>query len=406
MSPILPPARRHRLSLAILVVVAAVGSGVWWYFHQSDLVPQPPNVDLSAADPEVARAITAVLDEVRAHPRDAGRWGRLGMYLRAHEFHPESNVAFRTASELDPKDYRWPYLEGLMLVQIEPERGLERLRKAAEIAPGNRPEPRLRLALLLFERGDSDEACNLAEAVLRSDPGNGHGHMILARAAAARGDWNAVIERAGLAAADPPCRRQATLLRGEAHAARGEKELADREFRAAADLPPVPDRPDPAVKEVEDLAVGMKARLATATRMLAAGRARDALILIDEVVRAYPNSPEPALFLGQVLIEMRDPVAARGVLEPFVVKFPQSAEGWFKLGVARHLMRDTLAAVEAFRQAVKLKPDHALAHFNLGQCYRELKLRPAAKTAFEEALRCRPDHTPSREALAELDKEM
>src|SRR5438046_2762151 len=108
--------------LAVALVLAG-GGGAWWYCFLREPVPDPPAVDLSRADPEVARVISAALDDVRAKRRDAAAWGKLGMLLRAHDFDTESLAAFRTAGNLDPKSYRWPYLEGVTLVLFEPGPG-------------------------------------------------------------------------------------------------------------------------------------------------------------------------------------------------------------------------------------------------------------------------------------------
>jgi len=378
--------------------------GTWWYYRQREPDSQPPDVDLSRADPEVARAITEAIEEVKSHPRDAARWGRLGMYLRAHDFDMESISVFRTAARLDPGDYRWPYLEGLTLVLFDPDLGLERLRKGAELAPPARSEPRLIVAERLLERGDLDGAAAFADAVLNVDPGAGRAHLILARVAAARQDWTAVLARAEAASADPGFRRPAGLLRGEAFAARGERGRADAELRMAAALPPPQERPDPLVVEVERLRVGTNARLTQASRLLEQGRGMDALALLQDVARTAPNNPRAALMLAETYLLAGDPQASRQVLEPFVGKFPESVDGWLDLGGARHQTGDTSGAVEAFRHVLKLKPDHAGAHFNLGQCHRQLGDRPAAKAAYEEALRCRPDYQGARAALMELEK--
>ena len=395
------PARRRWVwrGLAVAVILAGAGGGAWWYFRPAaDSASEPPAVDLSKADPEVARVIQRATDEVRAKPRDAGAWGKLGMLLLAHDFDTESRAVFHRAAELDPADYRWPYLEGLTRVLYEPEAGLERLRRAAELAPANRPEPRLRVAELLLERGDLAGAASLAERA----PGVGRAELVLARVAAARGDWAAVLSRTDRCASDALCARESALLRGRAFAARGESERADAEFRAAAALREPPAWPDPVVADVESLRGGTAAQLAFAAELIDQGRAPEAVPVIEGVVARAPNSPEPTLLLGRALIRAGNAVAARQVLESYALRFPASVEGWFSLGVARFQTGAVPEAVEAFRQTIRLKSDHALAHFNLGLCHRKLGDKGAAKAAFEEALRCRPDHQPSRDALAEL----
>jgi tetratricopeptide (TPR) repeat protein len=386
-----------------VALVALAGGAAWWYFRPQKPDPQPPAVDLSHAEPEVRQAIQAASDKARAAPRDAATWGKLGMLLLAHDFQAESRAAFRTAAELDPADYRWPYLEGLTLVLREPEAGLDRLRRAAELAPANRPEPRLRLAELLTERGDLDGAAALAQGVVAAGGENSRAELILARVAAARGDWPGVLDRTARCGSDPAARREATLLRGRALEATGRRYDADAAFRAAAELPEPPPWPDPAVKDVESLRVGVKELLARAGALLDQGRAGEAAELAGALTARAPDNPQPALLQGKALVEFGDFPAARTALEKHVARFPSSVEGWFSLGVARFQTGDVRGAADAFGRAVKLKPDHALAHFNLGHCHRRLGDRKAAKAEYEEALRCRPDYRAAREALADLE---
>jgi cytochrome c-type biogenesis protein CcmH/NrfG len=398
--PVTATAQRKWLWRGLAIaVLAALGVGVWWYFRTP--MPEPPVVDLSQADPEVAQVIQRATAEVKAAPRDANAWGKLGMLLLAHDFDTESRAAFRTAAELNPSDYRWPYLEGLTRVLYEPEAGLDTLRRAAELSPADRPEPRLRVAELLIERGELDSASKLASDTLTSGMST-RAELILARVAAARGDWQGVLDHSAKCTTDPRCARAAALLRGQALAARGETASAEAEFRTASTLQEPPAWPDPVVAEVESQRVGTTAMLAHAAELLDRGRAREAMMMLDRVVAKAPNSSEPTLRLGQALIRLGDASTARRMLETHAIRFPTSVEGWFNLGVARFQMDDVKGAAEAFRQAIQLKPDHALAHFNLGHCYRKLGDKPAAKAAFEEALRCRPDHQPSREALDNL----
>lgn len=395
-------AGRRRLWAGLLLLALALAGGAAWTFWPRAPDPVPPTIDLSRADPEVTGVINTAVDDVRAKPREAAAWGKLGMLLLAHDFETDAMGVFRTAADLDPNDYRWPYLDGLVRVLFEPDRGLERLRRAAELAPPDRPDPRLKLAELLLERGDLDGAGELAAQALKGAPGTPRAELILARVAAGRGDWALVLTLTRDCANAPGARRAAALLRGEAFAARGERDLAEAEFRRADDAPEDGGWPDPVVAEVERMKVGTAARLVTADRLLEEGRPGEAVALLDDVVRRAPDDAKARLLLGQALVRAGNAPAARGVLENYVTRFPESVEGWFNLGVARFVTGDVSKAADAFRKAIELKPDHALSHFNLGHCYKKLGDKPAAKAAFEQALRCRPDHKPSREALDAL----
>jgi tetratricopeptide (TPR) repeat protein len=254
---------------------------------------------------------------------------------------------------------------------------------------------------VLLERGDLDAAAGLAEGVRASESTNPRAALILARVAAARGDWQVVLDRITACADDPSAARDAALLRGQAFAARGEGERSAAEFRRADQLPRR-TWPDPLVEEVERLRVGVAARLGRAVVLIEQGHAGEAVLLLEDVVAQAPNDASARLLLGRALIGNRNAPAARRVLEEFSARHPDSVEGWFNLGVARFLVGDHARAADAFRTALKLKPDHALAHYNLGHCHKQLGDKSAAKAAFEEALRCRPDYQAARDALADL----
>ena len=180
-------ASRRRLLVAV-IVVAVLAIGGWYIFRPTPAAP--PAVDLSHADSEVAAAVQNAIDGVKSDPRDAATWGKLGMVLRAHDFAAESVQALREAERLDPTDPRWPYLQGLTLLLAQPNEGIACLKRAAERSPSNRPEPRLRLAEVLLEQGNIDEAEAIAGPV---DELNPRAALLRARIAASRGDWNGAL---------------------------------------------------------------------------------------------------------------------------------------------------------------------------------------------------------------------
>lgn len=393
-----PAGRRKLVALAALLALGAGAAGA--YFALRPPAPVPPEIDLSKVDAEVAAAVRAALDAVAESPRDAAAWGKLGMVLRAHDFDRDCVAAFRTAAALDPGDYRWPYLDGLTRVLHDPDAGLERLLRAAELAPADRPNPRLRAAEALLERGDLDRAAELAEAVLKKGP-NPRALLVLGRVAAARGDWAGVLERTDALANESECRRAVELLRGEALAARGERARADDAYARAAELPES-GWTDPLIDEVLALGTGANARVDRARGLIRQGRGGEAVPLLREAAARAPDDPTAVVLLGQILLRSNQPEAARATLGPFVARNPDSVEGWFNLGLVRAVLQEHAPAAEAFARVTALKPDHTLGHFNLGVCKKKLGDRPGARAAFEAALRCNPGHKPARDALAEL----
>src|SRR5262245_23756992 len=105
-------ARRGWLVLAVGAILIT-GVAAWLVLRPAG--PAPPAVDLVGADPAIAAAVEVAQADVRAKPRSAAAWGRLGQVLRAHNFGDAANVCFARAEQLDPTEPRWPYLQGATL---------------------------------------------------------------------------------------------------------------------------------------------------------------------------------------------------------------------------------------------------------------------------------------------------
>src|SRR5438034_11634100 len=163
--PTSPPrqqARRWRVSPRLLVSLSpcllVCLSWLGWYLWDWYAAPAPPAVSFADADPVVADVLSAARQEVRRKPRSAAAWGRLGQLLRAHGYKPESNLCFAQAERLDPKDPRWPYLQGISLRSDDPEAAIGHLRRAVALG-GSVPDALpLGLAEVCLQQRILDEA--------------------------------------------------------------------------------------------------------------------------------------------------------------------------------------------------------------------------------------------------------
>jgi tetratricopeptide (TPR) repeat protein len=395
------PARLSKRAVFLVAVLLAAGGGAAAYYLLRPAAPPLPAVDLSNADPEVAAAVAAAMDAVKAHPRSGAAWGKLGMVLRAHDFDTASVEALRAAERFDPDNPKWPYLQGLTLVLFDPDAGLACLERAAAKSRPEVPEPKLRLAEVLLDRGRVEDAEAAARPVGDRWPDDPRAAIVLARAAAERGDWAAVLARTEPVRDDPLARRQAAVLRSEALRRLGRTAEADAEAARAARLPQDRMWDDRYVRETVELQVGGDAALRRGEALLTAGQPREAAAAFEQA-SAKSRNPTPArLLLARALNEAGEPAAARRVLGDVLKADPNSVDGWFQLGVAQYLTGDPGSAA-SFERVVQLKPDHARAYHNLGLVRKKRGDRPGAEAAFEAALRCRPDYDAPRQALAEL----
>jgi tetratricopeptide (TPR) repeat protein len=399
-----PPARSSRrrrriLALAIAAVVVAGALGVWQFWRHT--TTDPPLPDLTGADVEVAEIIEEARQEVFRARSSAPAWGRLGKVLLAHEFNREANRCFQQAEVLDPRDPAWPYLQGMNLVVHDPEAGIPCLERAAQRCGDGQVGPPLLLAEVLLERGRLDEVQVLLDQVMRTDPYNLRAWLGLGRLALLRQNWKAGLERLDACVSDVHTRKRARILRTEVWQQLGELERARAEQSKAAELPEDRPWPDPFQEEVLKLRRGLRARFLSVNYLMQAGRMNEAIDLLDQTLKMYPQSIEGWMRLGDIRVRTQKLGQAEACYRQAVDLAPDMAEAWYRLGCVQALEHSP-EAMPSFRQAIRYKPDYAPAHYSLGQCLKESGDPSGAAAEFRKALLCRPDYAIARTALGDL----
>ena len=94
--------------------------------------------------------------------------------------------------------------------------------------------------------------------------------------------------------------------------------------------------------------------------LLAAGRVGEALATARSAVERYPDSADPNVMLGCVLIELRQLPEALDRLNRGLELAPNHLHALAKRGVALSLMREHTAAVEAFDEVARRDPEFFL----------------------------------------------
>src|SRR3989442_501863 len=220
-----------------------------------------------------------------------------------------------------------------------------------------------------FHRGDYARAVALAGERIRIQPGDVQARIVLARAEAAQGRFEAAYEgfrkalriaprstdalyylgiTAGVLAQSEyerlftlaPGSARAHQLQGDSYEAQGQRREAEVEYKAALLASP---------KSVEGLVA-----LGDLTR-------RDAAY--DEAIAYYSRAAEMA---------------------------PMNYDVLYGLGVCHSFRQEHAKAVEYFRQALRREPDSAPAHLALGSALLQTGQTPAAVTELEAAKRLEP----------------
>ncbi len=387
------------LSVIVLLLCFLCVSVSPWFTS----LPQPPEPDLAEVDPEVAEAITEAREKVRQQPKRGDVWGRLGMILLAHDFHEEAEQCFAQAERLDPADGRWPYLRGMSFILTDSDASISFLQRAVERCGNDPLAPRLRLAETLLNQGRLDAAELHLEQARKAAPHNLRVQLGLGRLAVLRGQWRSALEHLEPCTSDEHARRLAHTLRAEAWTHLGESDKGREEQRQAAEAPEDQLWPDPFVEDTLRLQRGLTTRLQRANNLFAGQHFREAVELLEDTERRYPQSPAVRLLLGDIWRQLGRPDRAEEAFAGAVRLDPQSVDGWFRLGCMQAARKQTRAAADSFRRTIRLKPDHADAHFNLGHRLKELGDTAAAVDEFRAALRCRPDYEQARQALRQMD---
>jgi tetratricopeptide (TPR) repeat protein len=408
--------RRILIGLAGLAVLVFLGWYAWrWY-----TTPVPPFISLEGAEPAVAEAITTALDNVRARPRSGSDWGRLGLLLRAHGYNDESNICFAYAEQFDPKNPRWPYLQGLRLLLTDPEAALPLLQRAVKLcasAASRNTGPELQLGDLLLHMNRLDEAEAHFHHVLDREPRNVHAHYSLGLCAYACNDLRASLAHLTRASSSPFTRKKACAQIAAVYR-RLDQEKAAAEFSRRADrLPPDLLWADPYVSEYHKLEKGRQSRFLRVEELEAKGRNKEVIPILRAMAEEHPDD-RSYVALGINLAQTGDLEEAEKILRKAIRLAPDKVQAHYFLSVtlynqaerlgkesparrakARALFRD--AAASALK-ATKLKPDHGYAYIYRGLALKQLGRRAEALKCLRTALRCRPEYVDAHFYLGEV----
>ncbi len=395
--------RRWVLVLGVLglgIVAVLVGRAVWP--PRQTVAVMLPDVPLDGVDPSIAEAVTRELDAVAAEPENGDAWGRLGMVLYAHELVLEAVDSFTEATLLDPGDFRWPYLRGMVLGEVDLAEGLPYIRQALNLEPGN-VFLRLRLAEFLLDLRELEESEQIFRQVLQLARDHPRAQLGLARLSAMRGDDQAAIKLASQAVIGAPGIRPVHELLAQLYHRNGNAKAATAQLQIAQKIPS--ERlvwPDPILAEVILLCADTTWQNEQAHQFLMQGRPDEYIKALQDMIRKYPERPTLYLQLTRTLLKMGNIAAARSVMQDAVRRNPDAVEVRYLWGVVHSNQQEYEKAAEIFRDVVTRKADYPEAHFSLAKCQQELGDTAGAIESLRQVLQYEPFFVDAHLELAEL----
>lgn len=363
--------------------------------------PRIPPIDLRSAPPGVERTVGRYVRALQRDRRSGPAWGELGSVLFAYQVSTPALTSLIEAENRDPRDPRWPYLQGLLLRERSPARALDRFRRTVELCANTPPAPRLRLVQTLISTGDWTDATRELEALLAGVPDEPYGLLLKVQCLQHDGDLGHALAVAQRAARNPLTGRPALLKLAELHQLTGNATAAASATHQAQQASGTEEFPDPFLAEALARRADPHSLSQALEPLLDAQRLEEASAAIDRLRKEYPNAPETTLAVGRLELLRHQPSLAEQALQTHVRSLPSSAPGWYYLGrVLLSQQRDGEAA-KAFANAVEIQPDLADAWYERGIATGRLSRRAEATNALQRAIHLRPDHVDSYLLLAE-----
>ncbi len=368
---------------AVLLVSSAGGS------------PELPRLpDLASTEPQVRAAIEEAHARLGGDPASAELWGSYASVLDAHSFGPEAVDAYGVAASLDPGEFRWPYLQAVLLVSLDPPASLPWFERALAINPSYAPL-HVRYAAMMERMGRAGEATESYRRAVAADAQSADAHAGIGQRLLGDGKpQEAKVHLDRAVELDAQCRAALSGLAAWYRQA-GDADLAAHfAHRAAA----APQRPvaDEVVSAMRHMGVSTTAVLRRVDALRAAGRTADALRQLRRLIQANPESSRGRNTLGELLLEGGSYAAALEQFRGAIHLAPEFVPA--RLGLAQTLTRiGRLAEAQQEYEAVIVgHPTSVRAHAGLGACLARQGRWDAALQSMQRAFELGPNDRRAR----------
>jgi tetratricopeptide (TPR) repeat protein len=372
------------LTLGCAAAIAGVGCS------RGTALPDLPQLSIARFHHSVVGQVQAAYDDARAHPRDAGANGRLGMVLQAYELAEAAAVCYERAVALSWWPGRWDFYLGTAYAELG--------RNDEAVAAFDRVwRPESRFALphrkgeCLLKAGRAAEALTVYQKLAGSYPAEPWAHYGLGRARAAVNDLQGA--RAPLLEACrlfPPF-KMAHFALADVYAKLGDREKAEEHLahyrRGSAAEPPLTD---PWMLELRAVDQGYLSHASRGKKLFGAGRHAEAAAAYEKALELEPGHVLSHVNLIGLYGTLGQFDRAQRHYEEALRLDPKRSDIYLNYAAILYNTQRDSEAEAAARQALALTPGNAEAHYILARLFNRRSQWEAARRECETALEADP----------------
>jgi cellulose synthase operon protein C len=249
---------------------------------------------------------------------------------------------------------------------------------ALDLAPDD-PRVRALKASVVFKRGQTEEAVDIATAVLEELPESLPAHMVLVAARLAAGDPVNALQNVDAALSHLPASEELHLMRLATLEEIGDANEVGKQLQQMAELFPEDD----AIRQVQ------------LQWYLHQGDHESALAHLRREAENHGDAVGGSLHVAQFLLRTRGPDAARAELERLIATMPEALpyhRALAQLDFAEGRSGEAAAALEALTQDAEPSPEVRDLQISLAEIYRAIRRGEEAAALVDEVLEADPRH--------------
>jgi tetratricopeptide (TPR) repeat protein len=356
-------------------------------------VPPFPSVNTSEFAPSIRDEVDKAFAAARAAPQDADKSGRLGMLLHAHDRMDAALTCYERARLLQPKEYKWLYLSGVLHSRRSQNEQAAALFRDALVQRSDDISAQLSLAESLLASGQYAASRASYEKVIEKRPADAIARYGAGRTYASEGNLARAAEFYREACERYPQYAAAHYALGLAYRQLGRTEEAQAHLsQYEKDKNSSPPREDPLLAEVHSMSGGILPLLAKAKTAAAAGRLQEAVDLHQQAMQIDPKQEQIHINLISLYGRLKQFDLAEERYRAAVALNPNRDEAHYNYAVMLTAQGRLPEAIGAYRSTLRINSAHAEAHNNLAYLLaRQRKFAEALEHA-QKALESRPDY--------------